>query len=103
MNIEPQHSMKSVLVKFELFLPYCQSLKQKRQVLRTLKDKIFAKFKISVHEITLNDKWQRAVLGYAVVGNETKLVESLAEKIIDLVEESDLGEILEVTTEMVVL
>lgn len=43
-----------------------QSLKDKRQVVRSLKDKLRAKFNISVAELDEGDMWQRATIG--VVG-----------------------------------
>jgi uncharacterized protein YlxP (DUF503 family) len=48
------------------------SLKEKRQVLRALKDQVHNRFNVSIAEVDENDKWQIAELGVAVVSNETK-------------------------------
>ena len=54
----------------ELFIPESQSLKDKRQVLHSLKDRLRGKFNLSVAEVDGQDLWQKAVLGMACVANE---------------------------------
>jgi hypothetical protein len=58
-----------------------RSLKEKRMVLRSLKDRLSNTFNISVAEIGSNDKWQVAELGIATVANETKFVNSVLEEV----------------------
>ena len=65
----------------ELFLPYCHSLKEKRMVLRSLKDRLAARFNISVAEVGDNDKWQSGELGIATVGNDGRFVNSVLDEI----------------------
>ena len=57
------------------------SLKEKRMVMRSLKDRLNSRFNVSVAEIGSNDKWQVGELGIATVGNETRFVNSAIEKI----------------------
>lgn len=57
------------------------SLKEKRKVLRSLKDKLFSTFNVSVAEIGSGDKWQLGELGIATVGNDRRFVESVLQKI----------------------
>ena len=59
-------------------------MKSKRQVLRTLKDKIRANFNVSVSEVGYQDKWQRAELAVACIGSDKKYVNGLLNKINDL-------------------
>ena len=69
-------------------IPAAQSLKEKRSVLRALKDRLFAQFNVSIAEIGCNDKWQVGEIGVVTVGNERRIVESSVEKVknfIDLV------------------
>jgi len=47
----------------EIHLPGAGSLKAKRQVLRSLKERLKAHFNVSVAEIDHQDLWQRATLG----------------------------------------
>ena len=55
------------LCTVELFLPESQSLKDKRQVLLSLKDRLREKFNLSVAEVDGQDLWQKAVLARAVI------------------------------------
>ena len=57
------------------------SLKQKRMVMRSLKDRLASRFNVSVAEIGSNDKWQVGEIGIATVGNETGFVDSSVTKI----------------------
>lgn len=93
--------MRVALAKIELFFPYCHSLKEKRHFLRKIKDKVFAKFKIQAHEVMYQDKWQRAQIGFAVVGNDATKVQSIADKIMNLVIEMGVGDIVDSTIEIV--
>ena len=67
--------------RLTLYLPQSHSLKEKRMVLRRVKDRCKQKFNVAVAEVEDNDVWQRAVLGLAVVGNERRFVESALDEI----------------------
>lgn len=58
------------LCTVELFMAGSQSLKDKRQVLHSLKDRIRGKFNLSIAEVDGQDLWQRAVLSMACVAND---------------------------------
>jgi uncharacterized protein YlxP (DUF503 family) len=58
------------LCTVELFIAESRSLKDKRQVLHSLKDRLHGKFNLSVAEVDGQDLWQKAVLGMACVANE---------------------------------
>jgi hypothetical protein len=58
------------LCTVELFISGSQSLKDKRQVIHGLKDRLRDKFNLSVAEVDGQDLWQRAILGMACVSNE---------------------------------
>jgi len=58
--------MVVALLSVELFLPGSRSLKDKRMVLRRLKDRL-AKFNVAVAEVEHQDLWQRAGLGIVTV------------------------------------
>ena len=51
----------------ELHLPDVESLKGKRHVLKGLKQKVRARFEVSVAEVDHQDMWQRATLAVAYV------------------------------------
>ena len=51
------------------------SLKEKRMIVKSIKDKIFKKYKVAVAEVDFLDKWQRAGLAFAAVSAEKKIVQ----------------------------
>ena len=64
-------------LKFRLHLRDCHSLKEKRRVIKSLKDQLSNKFNISVAEVDEQDEWQFAELGIAAVGTDTPFVHSV--------------------------
>jgi hypothetical protein len=57
------------VVQLELHIPTSRSLKEKRAVLRPIIEGIRHRFQISVAEVGYQDKWQRALVGMAVVSD----------------------------------
>ena len=55
------------IVRIELHVPASRSLKDKRQVVRSLKDRIRERVGASVSEVDHHELWQRAALGVAIV------------------------------------
>ncbi len=70
------------LLTMELHLPDAQSLKDKRQVLRSLKDKLRANFNVAVAELDFEDTWQRSVVGVVTLSNEEQHVEEALQKVL---------------------
>ena len=72
--------MHAVAVVFEIFIPDCHTLKQKRAVVRPMLDGLQRRFKVSAAEVGMQDKWQRADLAVAVVsGTEAHVLDVLGE------------------------
>lgn len=69
---------------FEMHFPEVHSLKEKRQILRSLIDKVKAKFNASIAEVADNDLWQRGTLGIAMVANDRVLLQQMGQKIEDI-------------------
>lgn len=67
----------------ELFIPEGQSLKSKRQVVSSLKERLRGKFNISIAEVDGQDLWQKAVLGIACVANETGYVNQVLDQVLN--------------------
>lgn len=59
--------MHVAIVQLELHIPTSRSLKEKRAALRPIVEGIRHRFQISVAEVGYQDKWQRALVGMAVV------------------------------------
>lgn len=58
--------MRVALLRVELHFPYAQSLKDKRMVLRRVKDRL-QKFNVAVAEVEHQELWQRAGLGVVAI------------------------------------
>jgi uncharacterized protein YlxP (DUF503 family) len=69
-----------------LFIGDSHSLKDKRMVVRRIKDLVRGKFNASIAEVAENDLWQRAVLGLAVLGNEGRFVETQLDEVVRFVQ-----------------
>jgi len=67
--------------RIELFLPGATSLKDKRSVVRGLKDRIRQRTPAAVAEVDHQDLWQRAALGVAVVSGERRQVGELLQAV----------------------
>ena len=59
------------LLTIEMHIPGARSLKDKRMVLRGVKDRI-KKFNIAVAEVAHHDLWQRAALGIVTVSTDER-------------------------------
>lgn len=71
---------------FEIHIPYAQSLKEKRMVVKGLRDRIRNKFEVSVAEVALQELHQRARLGIAIVTSDGGNAETIIEGIVRFVE-----------------
>jgi hypothetical protein len=68
------------LLTLEIHIPDAHSLKDKRQVLRSLKDRLRAHFNVAVAELDHQETWQRAQVGIVSLSNDaTHLEQSLRE------------------------
>lgn len=67
----------------ELFLPGITSLKEKRRIIRSIKDRIKKNFNVAISEVDFLDKWQRTLLGVVSVSNDSKYLESMLMKVVE--------------------
>jgi uncharacterized protein YlxP (DUF503 family) len=88
------------LCTVELFIPESQSLKDKRQVLLSLKDRLRDKFNLSVAEVDGQDLWQKAVLGLACVANEGRYANQVCEQALNLIRSMPAVEIVQSRVEL---
>ncbi len=72
----------------ELQIPDNGSLKGKRQILRSIKDRVRARFNVSIAEVDRLESWQRATLGVAAVSNDARLVDETLSKVVNFIEGS---------------
>ncbi|MFH1502904.1 MAG: DUF503 domain-containing protein [Candidatus Eisenbacteria bacterium] len=72
-------------LEIRLFIRGSRSLKDRRRVVRSLKDRIASRFNVSVAEVGDSDSWQRSTLGVAVVANDRRFVNEVLSKVLNLV------------------
>jgi uncharacterized protein YlxP (DUF503 family) len=65
----------------ELRIEGAQSLKDRRQVLRSLKDRLRSSFNISVAEIDPTELWQSATLGVVAISSSRDYLDGLMKKV----------------------
>ena len=83
------------IVRIELHLPGATSLKDKRSVVRALKERIRHHVQAAVAEVDHQDLWQRAALGVAVVSGENRQVGELLQSVRNLVERAHGAEMID--------
>jgi len=79
----------------------CRSLKEKRKVVKATIDRVRNKFNVSIAEVGANDIYQRAEIGFALVGNDRTMINSKTDKIFNLADEMGLAEIIDTQMEMI--
>ena len=84
----------------ELHIPGCASLKEKRHVLRSLKDRLRRRFNVAVGEVDHQDLWQRTTLAIVTVANDAAVVHSVLSHAQRLVESEPRVELLDVQVEL---
>lgn len=78
------------VISWELHLEGCSSLKQKRGILRSLKDRLRDRHKVSVAETDHQNTWQRAELSAAIVSSDRGQAQALLDRV-DAFVASDAG------------
>ena len=78
-----------------LLIREARTLKDKRQVVRSIKDRLRNAFNVSVAEVEAEDHRQLAVLGVAMVSNEARPVRDSLEKIVALLRGHPVAELLD--------
>jgi uncharacterized protein YlxP (DUF503 family) len=74
------------MIQFRIELPPLQSIKDKRRIVSSLKEKLSNKFPLSVAEVDLQDSMRYAQIGAALVTNSKTFGESLMHKVLRFVE-----------------
>lgn len=78
----------------EIHLAATHSLKEKRRVLRRLKDRLHGRFNVSVAEIDHQDLWQRATLGIVAIAQAREPLELCFGQVRSIVESEIAGDLM---------
>lgn len=79
------------VLRLTVFIPENRSLKGKRQVLRSIKDRVRNKFNVSIAESAYHDLWQRAELGICQVGSDRAFVDRALREVVKFIDSLDLA------------
>ncbi|HEX9579222.1 MAG TPA: DUF503 domain-containing protein [Myxococcales bacterium] len=79
------------VLRLTLYIHGARSLKDKRQVLRKVVDRVRARYNVAMAEVGDQDIWQTAVVGVCAVANDHSFVNEVLDKIV-----RDAGQIAEV-------
>ncbi len=88
------------ILRLTLYLPESRSLKDKRRVLRSVKDRLRGQFNVSVAEVDHLDLRQKATVAVALVSKDARHADRLLQKVLDRVESYRLADIIDVETEI---
>jgi len=88
----------TVVLKFSI--AEARSLKDKRRVLKSIKDRLRNKFNVSVAEIDAQEIYQSAVLAVAMVGSDKRYVEGALSKVVNFVRLAKGASLLDYETEI---
>ncbi len=69
----------------DLLVPESRSLKDKRQVIRSLIDNLQNRFKVSAAEVDRLDSWQHATIGFVFVSNDSRFTVQVLNKAMDMI------------------
>jgi uncharacterized protein len=88
------------VLQLEIGIGDAMSLKDKRRVVKGLKDRIAHAHNVSIAEVGALDEHRRAILGLAMVGNDKGYIEGALSKLVDLVRMTPLVELMDYQIEM---
>ena len=89
------------VLQCEVHLPNAHSLKDKRSVIKRLKDQLRGRFNVSVAELAADEKWQRATIGLSAVGDERAYVEGLFREVTEWLRMTRFVELIRLETDYV--
>ncbi|MBI3896164.1 MAG: DUF503 domain-containing protein [Acidobacteria bacterium] len=69
------------LLTLEIHIPEAHSLKEKRFVVRKIKDRLRSRFNVAVAELDHQDLWQRALLGVVSISSDRQTLETFLDSV----------------------
>src|SRR3954466_1342188 len=78
--------MLVIVALFELRIEFAESLKEKRMVVKSLRDKLSHRFKVATNEVALHDVHQTARIAVSFITLEHAQADGVLDKIVDFIE-----------------
>jgi uncharacterized protein YlxP (DUF503 family) len=82
-------------LKMRIMVRESRSLKEKRRIVSSLKDRIRSSFNVSVAEVESQESHQQAVLGVALVTNEKRFAQEVLGQVVNLVRSHPVAQLLD--------
>jgi uncharacterized protein YlxP (DUF503 family) len=73
------------ILSVSVHIPGSQSLKDKRQVIKSLIERTRNRFNVAMAEIGDQDLWQKALFGVVCIANEKKIVNQMLDKVLNFI------------------
>ena len=90
---ESEYALFVAVCRLGLRAQQCHSLKEKRSVVRKLKERTRTRFHLGICEVGGQDTWQRIALGFALVGTDRPKLEALVTDVVRFIEGMGLAEL----------
>lgn len=87
--------------RLDLHIGNCQSLKDKRRVIKSLKEKLRNHYNIAICEFGDLSLWQRTQLAFVTCGNDKSIVDSTMKKVIDFLDKTHSVSLLDFKMEII--
>ncbi len=89
------------VLQVEIHIPTSHTLKDKRSVVKSLKDQIHGRFNVAVAEVDADEKWQRATLGMSTVGEGRTYVQEVLKQVSEWLRTTHLVDVMRIDEEYV--
>ncbi len=89
------------VLRLTFHVPYARSLKDKRRVVLKFRDRVRARFDVSIAEVAGQDRLQRAVFGVSVVSSDAAVCDSVLEQVARVAETQEDAVLTDRETEVV--
>lgn len=88
-------------LEVEVYIPWATSLKDKRQVLKSMVQKSKNRFNISIAELNNEDLWQRATIGVAIVGDNQEYLQRQLQLLINFFDAEQRWEVINIEVDWI--
>lgn len=89
------------LCTVELRIHWANSLKDKRSEIKSLINRVKAKFNVSIAEVDHHDNWKTAVLGFAAVSTERRHIDQVVNEVVRFIQGNTGAELVRFKTEII--
>ena len=79
----------------------CRSLKSKRKIVKSMINRLRNNFNVSIAEVGSNDIYQKAEIGFSLIGNDAAFINSKIDKLLNMAEDLGLAEIIDSEMEII--